>query len=149
RLVGGLRQVPRRRHRALGQGHSRSQHQGGVSSMTFPRRQFLHLATGAIALPAVLRMAHAENAPALQQKSIAERLAAYAHALRADDLDADTIERVKSHIIDSLGCGLAAFDEKPVRICREVALAARGGGATVIGTTRRAAPDLAAFANDA
>lgn len=117
--------------------------------MKFPRRQFLHLAAGAVALPAVLRMARAENAPAAPQKSIAERLADYAHGLRDDDLDADTIERVKSHVIDSLGCGLAAFDEKPVRICREVALATRGGGATVIGTTRRAAPDLAAFANDA
>ena len=53
------------------------------------------------------------------------------------------------HIIDALGCGLAAFDEKPVRICRSVALAHGGGGATVVGTTRRAAPDLAAFANGA
>lgn len=117
--------------------------------MTFPRRQFLHLATGAIALPGILRIAHAEDRPASQQKTIAERLAAYAHALRYDDLDADTIERVKSHVIDTLGCGLAAFDEKPVRICRDVALLSSGGRATVIGTTHRVAPDLAAFANDA
>jgi 2-methylcitrate dehydratase len=116
--------------------------------MTFPRRKFLHLATGAIALPAVLRTARAEDRPA-QQKTIAERLAAYAHGLRYEDLDADTIERVKSHVIDTLGCGLAAFDEKPVRICRDVALASSGGRATVIGTTHRVAPDLAAFANDA
>ena len=80
---------------------------------------------------------------------LAERLAAYAYGLRYDDLDDATIERVKAHLIDTLGCGLAAFDEKPVRICRNVALASGGGGATVIGTTRRAAPDLATFANGA
>ena len=56
-------------------------------------------------------------------RPLAERLAAYADRLRYDDLDAATIERVKSHVIDTLGCGIAAFDEKPVRICRDVALA--------------------------
>ena len=66
----------------------------------------------------------------------------HAHDLRYDDLDAETIERVKSHVINSLGCALAAFDEKPVRICRDVVLANGEGGATVIGTKRRVAPDL-------
>jgi 2-methylcitrate dehydratase len=85
----------------------------------------------------------------LAARPLAERLAAYASDLRYDDLDAATIEAVKIHLIDTLGCGLAAFDERPVRICREVALAAGGGVATVIGTGRRTTPDLAAFANGA
>jgi 2-methylcitrate dehydratase len=80
--------------------------------------------------------------------TLAERLAAYADRLRYDDLDAATIERVKSHVIDTIGCGIAAFDERPVRICREVALAA-SGPATVIGTARRTTADLASFANGA
>jgi 2-methylcitrate dehydratase len=86
---------------------------------------------------------------------LADRLAAYADALRYSDLNATTIEAVKSHLIDTLGCGLAAFDERPVRICREVvggSVAANGsatGGATIIGTDRRVSPDLAAFANGA
>jgi len=42
------------------------------------------------------------------------------------DLDAATLERVKSHFIDTIGCGIAAFDERPVRICRDVALIAAG-----------------------
>jgi len=83
-----------------------------------------------------------------QSASLAERLAAYAHGLRFEDLDAATVERVKSHIIDTVGCGIAAFDERPVRICREVALAV-GGEATVIGTKRRTTVDLASFANGA
>jgi 2-methylcitrate dehydratase len=82
-------------------------------------------------------------------RPLAERLAAYADRLRYDDLDAATIERVKSHLIDTLGCGIAAFDERPVRICRNVALAAAASAATVIGTNRRTTPDLASFANGA
>jgi 2-methylcitrate dehydratase PrpD len=52
---------------------------------------------------------------------LAEKLAAYAAGLRYEDLDAATVERVKSHVIDTLGCGIAAFDERPVRVCREIA----------------------------
>jgi 2-methylcitrate dehydratase len=121
--------------------------------MKFPRRQFLHLAAGTAVLPIASHIANAEDQPPSPliepgEAPLAERLAAYAAGLRYDDLDDATVERVKTHVIDSLGCGLAAFDEKPVRICREVALAnGSGGGATVIGTTRRATPDLAAFAN--
>jgi 2-methylcitrate dehydratase len=108
----------------------------------FHRRQFLLLAADAAALSAASRLAWAQTVHPL-----AERLAVYADSLGYDDLDDATVERVKMHFIDSLGCGLAAFDEKPVRICRDVVLASGGGGATVIGTNRRAAPDLATFAN--
>jgi 2-methylcitrate dehydratase len=116
--------------------------------MKLPRRKFLrlslHLAAGAAVLPALSREAATQSV-----RPLAERLAAYAHGLRYDDLDDATVERVKVHLIDSLGCGLAAFDEKPVRICRDLVLASGGGGATIIGTRRRAAPDLATFANGA
>ena len=77
---------------------------------------------------------------------LAERLAAYAHGLRYDDLDATTIERVKTHVIDTIGCGIGALDERPVRICRDIALAV-AGPATIVGTKRRSTPDLASFAN--
>jgi len=83
-----------------------------------------------------------------QSASLAERLAAYAQGLRYEDLDVATVERVKAHVIDTLGCGIAALDEKPVRICRDVALAVPGP-ATVIGTGRRTTVDLASFANGA
>src|SRR5262245_51657872 len=75
------------------------------TAMRFPRRQFLHLATAAAAVPAVWRSARAETDPArppseLPSRPLADRLAAYAAALRYDDLDAATIERVKSLLID-------------------------------------------------
>jgi 2-methylcitrate dehydratase len=80
---------------------------------------------------------------------LAERLAAYAHGLSYADINAATLEAVKIHLIDSLGCAIAAFDEKPVRICRDVAAAVAGGNSTIIGTRARTTPDLAAFANAA
>jgi 2-methylcitrate dehydratase len=115
------------------------------------RRKFLHLAAGASAFPLAWSVARADDAAfPVHRSPLAARLAAYADRLRYDDLDDATVESVKVHIIDALGCGLAAFDEKPVRICRGVALAnGNGGSATIIGTALRASPDLAAFANGA
>ena len=121
--------------------------------MKLRRRGFLHLAAGAAAGSAISRIASAQNHPTppppeQSVRPLAERLAAYADGLRYDDIDAATLERVKTHVIDTIGCGIGAFDEKPVGICRDVALAV-GGDATIIGTDRRTTPDLASFANGA
>jgi 2-methylcitrate dehydratase len=109
-------------------------------------RRHLLAGVAALGLGGFASRARAE-APEAPAHPLAERLAAYADGLRYSDLDAATIEAVKIHLIDTLGCGIAAFDEGPVRICREVALSGAGGGATVIGTGTRVSPDLAAFAN--
>src|SRR5579862_1905025 len=119
--------------------------------MKLPRRALLRLAAGAAALPAASRIAYPQSFPAEQKplvRPLAERLAAYADGLRNDDIDPATIERVKTHVIDTIGCGIGAFDEGPVGICRNVALAG-SGNATIIGTDRRTTPDLASFANGA
>ena len=88
-----------------------------------PRRHLVASLT-ALGFCGLLRHVRAAQAVSSEQTALplAERLAAYADRLRYDDLDAATIERVKAHVIDALGCGIAAFDENPVRICREVAL---------------------------
>ncbi len=117
--------------------------------MKLPRRAFLQLAAGAAALPAASGFAYAQGGPADSPvRPLAERLADYTDGLRYEHLDAATIERVKTHVIDTIGCGIGAFDERPVGICRNVALAV-GGNATIIGTDRRTTPDLASFANGA
>ena len=50
----------------------------------------------------------AEHHPPLisAEPPLAQRLAAYAHALTYDDLDDSTIERVKTLLIDTIGCGI-------------------------------------------
>jgi len=114
--------------------------------MKLPRRQFLHLVLGAAALPAISPLASGAEQHA---QPLAKALADYAFGLRYDDLDTATIECAKSLLIDTLGCGIAALDEGPVRICRDIVLSASSGSSTVIGTNRRAPSDLAAFANGA
>src|SRR5262249_23349699 len=66
-------QVHCRRHREVGKGDPRGQHQGGMKRrftgisergvMKLPRRKFLHLAAGAAALPAISRFAWAQGYP--------------------------------------------------------------------------------------
>jgi 2-methylcitrate dehydratase len=79
-------------------------------------------------------------------QSLAAKLAHYALALRFESIDAATLERVKTHVIDTIGCGVGAFHERPVKICREVARAG-AGPATVLGTDIRTSIELASFAN--
>jgi len=112
--------------------------------MKLARRNFLHLATGATLLAATGRAAWAEAV-----RPLADRLADYADRISFSDLDVATVERIKSHVIDTLGCGIGALDEPPVRICRDVASMSAGGSATLIGAGKRSTPDLAAFANGA
>jgi len=91
-------------------------------------------------------MATAVNSFDVTSLSLAKQLADYAYNLRFEDLDSATVDRAEAHVIDTIGCGIGALDERPVRICRDVALAV-GGKATVIGTDRRTTAELAAFAN--
>ena len=111
--------------------------------MTLARRRFLQLSAGAALLAAPGRSAWAETT-----RPLAERLADYADAIGFADLDAATVERVKSHLIDTLGCGIAALDEPVVRICRDAALTS-AGPSTLIGAGKRSTPELASFANGA
>jgi 2-methylcitrate dehydratase len=77
-------------------------------------------------------------------KSIAEFAVRLDHA----DLPAGVVHDCKRRILDTIGCGIAAFDEEPVRIARAMAMRASiADGAHVIGTAHRTLPELAAFAN--
>jgi 2-methylcitrate dehydratase len=112
------------------------------------RRELL-LGLSTIALVRSGWPATAASASQIPVHPLAERFAAYAAELRLDDIDPMTLEAVRSHVIDTLGCALGAFDEDIVRICRETALIPGGGASTILGTSKRSTPDLAAFANTA
>jgi 2-methylcitrate dehydratase len=121
--------------------------------MRLRRRDLLPLAVGAGALSIASGYVMAQNQPPpspseQRERPLADRLACYAHGLSYDDLDPATIERVKTHLIDTIGCAIGAFDERPVRICRELAVSVPGP-AGIIGTDRSTTADLAAFANGA
>ena len=81
-------------------------------------------------------------------KTLAQRLAEYACALRFEDLSKDVVHEVKRRVIDSLGCALGAWNEEPCVIARKVTsdFSARQGS-TIIGTNHKAPPDWATFAN--
>src|SRR5688572_33282000 len=77
-----------------------------------------------------------------------QRIATYASNLQFDDLSPAVVHDCKRKIIDTLGCGLGAFDAEPSRMARKLALRTTASpGATVLGTENRTLPELAAFAN--
>ncbi len=109
--------------------------------MALTRRTLL---AGAAALPVPFLAARADD-----KAPLAQRLADYALGLRFEMLDPTTVEYAKSLIVDSMACAIAAFDERPVKVCRDLALVPGDGVSTVIGTIRRTTMDLASFANGA
>src|SRR5579864_7581831 len=81
-------------------------------------------------------------------KTLAHQLAEYATSLNFEDLSKDVVHEVKRRVIDSFGCAIGAWNEEPCAIARKVAsdFSAKAGS-TIIGTTHKAPPDWAAFAN--
>src|SRR5881394_634820 len=81
-------------------------------------------------------------------KTLAEQLAEYAVGLKFEGLPAPVVHEGKRRVIDSMGCALGAWDAEPCVIARRVASRfSDERGATLLGTTHRAPPDWAAFAN--
>jgi 2-methylcitrate dehydratase len=80
--------------------------------------------------------------------TVQETLATYAVNLRYDDLDKDDVHETKVRFMDSLGGLAAGFEAEPCVITRKVAFQTKDAkGATIYGTSRKAPPDMAAFAN--
>ncbi len=80
--------------------------------------------------------------------TLAEKLADYVHSTNYNVVPENVIHETKKRIIDSLGCGIGAFNEEPVKISRKVAQTARDSqGSTLFGTRKKTTPDLAAFVN--
>jgi len=80
--------------------------------------------------------------------TVAEILAGYAHSLRFEELPPAVIHEAKRRVIDSLGCALGAFHERPVVAARSLALERPDPrGATLLGLDQRCSPEIAAFVN--
>ena len=80
--------------------------------------------------------------------SIQDRLTNYAINLNYDTLSADAIHAAKVRVIDTLGALVGGFPFAPCRLARNMAAKVPSPiGATVIGTTMKTTPDMAAFVN--
>ncbi len=80
--------------------------------------------------------------------TLAQRLAEYAVGLEFSRLPPVVVHEVKRRLLDSLGCALGAWETEPCAIARRVAgRYSAERGATLWGTSHRAPPDWAAFAN--
>jgi len=79
----------------------------------------------------------------------AREIAAAASRLEFADLPAEAVERAKLHVLDVLGCGLAAagLDEGTAAVRWVAGQAGEGRAATVLGSGMSAAPADAALAN--
>ncbi len=65
---------------------------------------------------------------------LADELSSYALSLTYDDLSAHAIHTAKQRLVDSLGCGLGAFDAAPVHNGRAFAEAHPSPASTILGT---------------
>jgi 2-methylcitrate dehydratase len=85
----------------------------------------------------------------LRMDDLTRKLAEYAVGFRPESLSAALVETIGDHIIDAVGCAIAAVNEAPARIARSVAAESEGArvGASVIGLAARVPPDQAAFCN--
>lgn len=80
--------------------------------------------------------------------STIERLASYSSSLEFDDLPPEVVHQTKRLIIDSIGCGLGAFNSELSKSLRDIASIFTGNiSSTVLGTKVRTTPDFAAFVN--
>jgi 2-methylcitrate dehydratase len=80
--------------------------------------------------------------------NLAQQLAEYVRSVKYQDVSEDVIHETKKRIVDSLGCGIGAYNSEPAKISRNVAETARDEkGSTLFGTRRRTTPELAAFVN--
>src|SRR5690348_12241785 len=79
---------------------------------------------------------------------IQDKLVRYATNLRFDALPPKTVHAAKVRVIDTLGALIGGFFAEPCRIARMVARSMPNPkGASVIGTTLKTSPDIAAFVN--
>jgi 2-methylcitrate dehydratase PrpD len=83
-------------------------------------------------------------------RALTADIAAFAAELSRDAIPAPVRAKIKLHIADGLGCGIAAAgSDIAVRVLRFLSLEQRGGECPVLGERHRFGPSAAAFANAA
>lgn len=78
-----------------------------------------------------------------------QKLAAFAHAAKFENLSVRAREQLKIRVLDTLGVAIGALDAKPTLAIRQLTESLGGNGASTLIGGGRAAPDRAAFYNTA
>ncbi len=82
--------------------------------------------------------------------TLAHRLAEQAQSASFERLAPAVRHEVKRRVLDSIGCALGAWKSRPARVTRQLAQSVDvPTGASLLGSTHRTTPDLAAFSNGA
>jgi 2-methylcitrate dehydratase len=80
--------------------------------------------------------------------AIEEKLVRFTDSFAFDDIEPQVLHAIKLRFIDTIGCGLAGYNEGPAKIARSLAAQVRGTVETgVIGTNWQSSPEMASFAN--
>jgi len=83
-------------------------------------------------------------------QTLAEKLADYSLNIRFDQIPSNVVHEAKRRFVDSIGCAVGAFNADAPAKCRElVSKLSRNRDSTIIGTSEKTTPDLAAFTNGA
>jgi len=77
-----------------------------------------------------------------------ESLVSFVHSLQFSEIEAQVLHAMKLRFIDTIGCALAGYNERPALIARGLAARVHGTPeAGVIGASTKSSPEMAAFAN--
>ncbi|MBL4826321.1 MAG: MmgE/PrpD family protein [Spongiibacteraceae bacterium] len=79
--------------------------------------------------------------------NIAEEISAYAASLAYRDFDQLTIDTVKKRVVDSLACALGSLNSTPITALQNFAKTVPVHQSTIIGSSRKTTPDIAALVN--
>jgi 2-methylcitrate dehydratase len=77
-----------------------------------------------------------------------ERLVSFTQAQQFSEIEPQVLRAIKLRFIDTMGCALAGYNERPAAIARSLAAKVSSTlQAGVIGTASKSSPEMAAFAN--
>jgi 2-methylcitrate dehydratase len=77
-----------------------------------------------------------------------DRLVTFAQYQQFSEIEPQILHAIKLRFIDTIGCTLAGYNERPAAIARSLAAQVRSSvEAGVIGTAGKSSPEMAAFAN--
>jgi 2-methylcitrate dehydratase len=82
-------------------------------------------------------------------ETMAERLAAFAVGASFDHISAESVQQIKIHVLDAIGCAIAALQAPPIKALRSQLDEFGGNPLTSLIGGGRTAPDRAAFYNSA